>query len=329
MKILVLVDLMDAPPDTHDYEAWLRSDDWRTEHNVVRALEDLGHTPKLFGIYNDIDPLLHELQRDRPEVVFNLCEAFDRDRRYEPHLMAMLALLKIPYTGSPMEALALSKDKGLSKKILSFHRIRVPHFLVSRQVRPLRSLGRFSAPFFIKPLGLEASEGIAQMSFADNEGEALDRAKYIHQRLKTDAIIEEFIEGRELYVGVLGNEKLTAFPPRELFFDRMPDSELRFATFKAKWDEGYRKRWKIHTDVADLDSRTTRELLETSKKIYRLFGMRGYARIDFRLKPSGEYVFLEANPNPSLARDDDFALGAKAGGVAYSDLIRKIVNLSQ
>jgi D-alanine-D-alanine ligase len=186
-----------------------------------------------------------------------------------------------------------------------------------------------SFPAFIKPLKLEASEGITQLSFAENEKDALDRARFIHDKLGTDAIIEEYIEGRELYVGVLGNERLTVFPPRELFFKNVPEGEPKFATFKAKWDDNYRKKWGIDTGPAKaLPKELAREVVETCKKVYRTFQLRGYARMDLRVTPEGEIFFLEANPNPTIARDEDFAQAAEKGGVGYDELIARILQLS-
>jgi len=301
----------------------------KDEANLIGHLENLGHEVMTIAVHDELDEFLKTLGEKKPNLVFNLCEAYQGDRKYEPHVAGLVEMMGIPITGSGLEALSLCKDKGLTKKILSYHGIRVPEFEVSRRSRPIRSLKNFPYPAFIKPLGLEASEGIAQLSFADNEEDALKRVEFIHRKMEVDAIIEEFIDGRELYVGVLGNEKLTAFPPRELFFDETPEGEFKFATFKAKWDTNYRKRWGIRTGKPkSIDQKVMDDLLETAKKIYRLLHMRGYGRIDFRLKPNGEFVFLEANPNPSIAESEDLALAAKEGGVDYSELLDKVIRLA-
>lgn len=329
LKVLVLVDLASPPPDDQDYSSDLKTEEWKNEAHVLEALKQLGHEPRLFAIHNDISPLLAEIKRDRPDLVFNLCEAFRSDRQFEPHIAGVLELLNLPCTGAGLEGLLLCKDKGLFKKILSYHRIRVPRFVVSHKSRPLRTYKDFAFPAFIKPLGLEASEGISQDSFASSEKACLERVQFLHERYGTDVIIEEFIEGRELYVGVLGGtggRRAVVFPPRELFFKDVEDGDLKVATFKAKWDDAYRDRWGIRTGpAAALDPIVEKRMLQACKKVYGLLRLKGYARIDLRLKPSGEFVFLEANPNPTIAKDEDFALAAAAGKVPYKELIRRIV----
>ena len=181
----------------------------------------------------------------------------------------------------------------------------------------------------MKPLRLEASEGISQHSLATNEKDALERVHYIHEKLETDAIIEEFIDGRELYVGILGNDRLTTLPPRELFFKEVPEGEPKFATYRAKWNDHYREKWGIDTGPSkkipeDLEER----ILETCKTAYRALEIRGYGRVDLRVKPSGEIFVVEVNPNPSISKDDDFILAAAKIGLDYEAVIAKILSLA-
>jgi D-alanine-D-alanine ligase len=327
LNILMLIDLS-IPLAPDEFDDYLKTDDWKSDANVVRALKNLGHEVKMLGIHDDIRPLIQELEDDRPDLVFNLCEAFGNDREFEPHVVALLELFGVPYTGAGVTPLRVCKDKSLTKKILSYHRVRVPKFMVSPKSKPLKGLGKFSFPAFIKPMSLEASEGIAQLSLAENEKQALERIRYINEKLGVDAIIEEYIEGRELYVGVLGNDRLMAFPPRELFFREVAEGDPKFATFRAKWDDEYRKKWGIDTGVArGISPETERSIMKLCKKIYRLLQMSGYGRIDLRLTPSGEIVFIEANPNPSIAREDDFARSAEKAGLDYEDLIARILRL--
>jgi D-alanine-D-alanine ligase len=327
LNILMLIDLS-IPLAPDEFDDYLKTDDWKSDANVVRALKNLGHEVKMLGIHDDIRPLIQELEEDRPDLVFNLCEAFGNDREFEPHVAALLELLGVPYTGAGVTPLRVCKDKSLTKKILSYHRVRVPKFMVSPKAKPLKGLGKFSFPAFIKPLSLEASEGIAQLSLAENEKQALERIRYINEKLGVDAIIEEYIEGRELYVGILGNDRLMAFPPRELFFREVAEGDPKFATFRAKWDDDYRKKWGIDTGVAKgIPPETERSIMKLCKKIYRLLQMSGYGRIDLRLTPGGEIVFIEANPNPSIAREDDFARSAEKAGLDYEDLIARILRL--
>ena len=329
LDVLVVFDLGEPPPPDHDYRGQLSTDAFETEWSVIRSLKNLGHHVRPFGLFNDIHELIRELQERPPDLVFNLCEAFNNDREQEPNIAGLFELMRVKYTGAGPSALQICKDKGLTKKILSYHRIQIPRFVISRKSRPLRRLRRFSYPAFIKPLGLEGSEGIAQMSFADDETGCLERVRFVHESLKVDAIVEEYIDGREIYIGILGNHHLHVLPPRELFFHQIPEGEPRFATFRAKWDAAYRKRWGIKSGPArEIPEKTLKSMAEMCRKVYRLFEIRGYARIDLRLNSKGEVVFLEANPNPSLSLYEDFALAAKIGKMEYEELILKIVQLS-
>jgi len=328
LNILLLFDLS-KKIDPSEYPELLKTEGWKDDARLVHALKRLGHKVRLFGLFDEIAPLMRELAENPPDMVFNLSEAAHNDRRFEPHVVALLELMGIRYTGAGPDALMISKDKGLSKKILSYHRIPVPKFVIASRTKPPKNLRRFQFPAFVKPLRLEASEGISQVSLATTEKDALDRMRFIHEKLETDAIIEEFIDGRELYVGVLGNDRLTAFPPRELFFKEMPEGEPKFATYRAKWDDSYRERWGIDTGPAGGISQELEErIIETSKNAYRALGLRGYGRVDLRVKPDGEIYVIEVNPNPAIARDDDFMLGAAKVGLDYDAVIARILNLA-
>jgi D-alanine-D-alanine ligase len=262
-----------------------------------------------------------------PDVVFNLCESFFLDRSHEPNVPAMLDLMKVRYTGAGPEALLLCKDKALAKKILAFHKIRVAGFVVSSRARPLKKLRRFRFPAFVKPLGEESSDGISKASYARTEEDALERARFIHESFERDALIEEYIEGRELTVGVLGNPRPLALPPREIFFGDAEGSSPRFTTSKAKWDDAYRKKWGIRNGAAaPLPEGTLDKLGRTARMAYRILKIRGFARLDVRLTEAGEVVVIEVNPNPSLARTDDFAMSAVEAGLSYEALIQRIVD---
>jgi D-alanine-D-alanine ligase len=329
LNILLLFDLSIPAPENNDLSDLMSTEEWKDEAILHRALRELGHEVRPIGLFDDLQPLFDQLKREPPDLIFNQCEAVHADRQFEPNLVALLELLKLKYTGAPPTAMHICKDKSLAKKILTFHRIHVPRFTTSHRSHPIRRLPDFSFPAFIKPLNLEASEGIAQVSFAESEEEALERVRYLHENVSSDVIIEEYIEGRELYVGVLGNQRLTVFPPRELFFREVPEGEPKFATYKAKWDDKYRKRWGIRSGAAaSLPDGVEEQMIEACKKIYRLFQIRGYARIDFRLKPSGELFFIEANPNPSIARDDDFAKAAEKSGLSYGEMLSQIIQLA-
>jgi D-alanine-D-alanine ligase len=329
MRILVLFDVHRpiGPDETFSVRSLRTEEEKPTEADVLACLRKLGHEVETLAIYDEVKAVFDKVEAFKPEVVFNLCETFFSDRAHEPNIPALLALMKVPYTGAGPDALMLCKDKALAKKLLSFHRIRVARFLVSSRQRPLKRLGRFAYPAFVKPLGEESSDGIARASLAKNEEEALERARFLHDRFESDALVEEYIDGRELYLGVLGNKRLTVFPPREIFFGQPPDDDApRFATAKAKWDDAYRKKWKIRNGPAGpLPQGLERRLADLARRVYRILSIRGLGRIDVRLTPEGEVVVIEANPNPSLAKEDDFAQAAAQVGIGYEALIQKIL----
>ncbi len=329
MRILVLFDVHRpiGPDETFSVRSLRTEEEKPTEADVLACLRKLGHDVETLAIYDDVRVVFDRVEAFKPDVVFNLCETFFSDRAHEPNIPALLELMKVPYTGAGPDALLLCKDKALAKKLLSFHRIRVARFVVSSRERPLKRLGRFAYPAFVKPIGEESSDGIAKASLAKNEGEALERARFLHERFESDALVEEYIEGRELYLGVLGNKRLTVFPPREIFFGEPPqDDAPRFATAKAKWDDGYRKKWKIRNGAAGaLPPGVERRLADLARRVYRILNIRGLGRIDVRLTAAGEVVVIEANPNPSLAKEDDFAQAAAQVGIGYEALIQKIL----
>lgn len=330
LKVLLVFDVPYTPPNHLEPSEYMVGDEWKDERDVMRALRRLGHHASAFGIFDDVQPLIDYIRNEKPDVVFNQCESFSGDRTQEANLPALLEMLGVPYTGATPESLSLCKDKGLTKKILTYHKVRVPEFEVSWQKRPSKKLpAEFRFPAIIKPLGLDSSEGISQNSLVANEVEALARIRYIHEKLDTDAIVEEYIDGRELYVGVFGNDRLTVLPPQELYFKQLPDGAPRVLTFRAKWNEGYRKKYGIDSDPAKhITGKTLARINDTCKQVYRLFKITGYARVDLRLGPDDDVVFLEVNPNPSIKRQDDFAGAAKQAGIGYDELLNRILNLA-
>lgn len=327
LKILLLFDVsIQLSPD--EYTHYWNTPDWKTEKDVRNTLVKLGHRVIPFGIHNDIEAFLKLVREEKPDLVFNMSEAFSGKRDFEPNLTALMQLMGVPFTGAGPMSLQLCKDKGLTKIILNYHQIQTPQFLVLKKSRSIPSIKKFQFPAFIKPLQLESSEGISQVSYVENEKEALARIKFIHDRLGVDAIMEEFIDGREVYVSILGNDKLSVFPARELFFKQVPSDQPKFATFRSKWDREYRKKWGIDSGwMAEMSESTQKKLNETCKKIYRLLDIQGFGRIDLRIR-GDEIYFIEANPNPSIAKKEDYALSAHKGGIDYEELISRIISLS-
>src|SRR5437879_9913291 len=328
MKILIVFDVARrAEPDENFTARSLKEEDKPTEADVLRCLKRLGHDVETLAVFDNVTAIVDKLKSYAPDVVFNLSESFYHDRAHEPNIPALLELMNVRYTGSGPDALLLCKDKALAKKVLAFHRVRSPHFVVSHRGHPLRRLRRFTFPAFVKPVCEESSDGISRESFARDEGEAIERARFIHQKSGCDGLIEEYVEGRELYISVLGNNRLTVFPPREIFFEQVPEDIPKFATFHAKWNEAYRKKWGIKNAAAGpLPEGVAENLTRLARRVYRLLKIRGFGRIDVRLTPQGEVFVIEANPNPSLAQDEDFARAAAEAGTGYDALIQQILD---
>ena len=331
MKVLVLFDIAHpADPDQVFSPETLKQEEGKpTEADVLASLQRLGHEVETLAVFNNVTAIIDKLKTFAPDIVFNLSESFYHDRSHEPNLTALLDLMRVRYTGSGSDALLLCKDKALAKKVLAFHRVRLPHFVVSHRAHPLRRLRRFKYPAFVKPVCEDASDGICRASFAKDEKEAIERGRFIHQKFNCDALIEEYIEGRELYLSVLGNHRLTVFPPREIFFSQVPEDVPKFATAHAKWNDQYREKWGIRNGpAAPLPEGLPDHLGDLARKVYRLLKIRGFGRIDVRLTPAGEVYVIEANPNPCLAQDEDFAQSACMSGVEYDKLIQEILDTS-
>jgi D-alanine-D-alanine ligase len=222
----------------------------------------------------------------------------------------------------------ICQDKALSKKILKHHRVGVPPFVVSRKNRPLGKLDPAILPALVKPLAEEGSVGISKESFAETEEQALKRAAFLHDSLSQDAIIEHYIEGRELYIAVLGDSRLKVLPPRELRFSNVPHGEPKYASFKAKWSNDYRERWGIFNTFADdLEADVLSRIERVSRRVFRVLQMSSFGRIDMRLRNDGKLFVMEANPNPAIAMFEDFAESARRAGIPYNDLIERIARM--
>jgi D-alanine-D-alanine ligase len=280
------------------------------------------------AIFDDLDLVRQKLQSFAPDVIFNLADQFNNNRAFDQNIVSFLELQGVPFTGCGATGLMLCKNKGISKKILGYHRIHVPDFVVLHGGRKISKPARLKYPLLVKPLKEEASLGIAQASHVTTDEEFKARVQFLFDTYGQDVIAEEYIEGRELYVSLLGGKRLRVFPFREMVFAQVPEGEPRIATYKAKWDAGYRKRWGIENRFAtDLDPALVRRIEHFSRRVFRLLGIDGYARMDLRLTPQGEIVFIEANPNPMLAREEDFAQSALKAGLKYPALIQHILQL--
>jgi D-alanine-D-alanine ligase len=329
-KVLALFDAMGPTTLDQNLSEELKTKDWETEANVLEALESLGYPSEHLAIFDNTGLISQKIQSFQPDIVFNLADQFKNNRAFDQNIVSFLELQDVPFTGCGSTGLTLCKHKGISKKILGYHRIHVPDFTVIPRGKRIARPNRLAFPIFIKPLKEEASYGIAQASFVENDEQFKQRVAFIHEKFDQDVIAEEYIEGRELYVAILGNHRLQVLPIRELTFKEVPPDEPKFATYKAKWDEEYRKRWGIQNEFArELADGLVQHIESICKKIYRLLAIDGYARLDLRLTPQNEVVFIEANPNPILAREEDFAESAKKADIPYPKLIDKVISLGK
>ena len=243
-------------------------------------------------------------------------------------MVSYLELLRVPYTGCNPRGLILARDKALSKKLFAYHRIPVPDFAVFRRGRAAKRPKRLEFPLIVKSLTQEASIGISQASVVSDEDKLRERVEFIHTSVGTDAIVERYIDGRELYVGAMGNERLHVFPVWELRFTKMPEDQKRIATERVKWSRRYQEKHGIESGEAnDLPESLGQEIQHLAKRVYRALELSGYARVDFRVDGEGRPYVLEANPNPQIAHKEDFADSAERAGVPYPELIQRILNV--
>lgn len=328
LRVLALVHHTLVPPDS--LEGLNESDAAavRTEFDVVQTLRSLGHEVRALGVHDDLRVIRGAVEEWQPHVAFNLLEEFAGQAVFDQNVVSYLELLGLPYTGCCPRGLMLARDKALSKQVMAYHSIPVPDFAVFPRGRSLRKPPSLKYPLFVKSLNEEASLGISQASLVDDDQRLADRVTFIHERIGTDAIAEEFIPGRELYVGVIGNTRLEVLPTWELLFTKMPEDAARIATAAAKWDLAYQRRWGIESaPAADLPEGVAQQIERDARRIYRSLGLTGYGRIDFRLSPEGQLYVLEANPNPQLAESEDFAQSARHAGLDYRSLLQRIVSL--
>ncbi len=328
LKVLALFDAIAPTTLDQDLSAELKTEDWKTEAHVLAALAELGCTVQYLALFDDLDLLRQKLQAFQPDVIFNLADQFKNNRSFDQNIVSVLAMEGVAFTGCGSTGLTLCKHKGISKKILGYHRIHVPGFVVIARGKRISRPKHLRFPILIKPLKEEASLGISQASFVENDDQFRERVQFIHEKYDNDVIAEEYIAGRELYVSLIGNHRLDVFPIRELVFREVPPDEPKIATYKAKWDEEYRKRWGLQNQFAEgLDPALVKQIEQTCRRIYHLLTIDGYARLDLRLAANNEVYFIEANPNPMLAADEDFAQSALKAGLSFPQLIERIIRL--
>jgi D-alanine-D-alanine ligase len=315
LRILVLMHEDLVPPDPLDGQE-VTGAEWKTEYDVVSTLRKLGHDVKPLGVKSDLGVLRSAIEDWKPHIAFNLLEEFDGVAVYDQNVVSYLELLHMPYTGCNPRGLMLARDKVLSKKLFSFHRIPFPEFMVVPQGRTVKSVTE------------EASLGISQASIVQDDDKLKERVEFIHTSVGTGALIERYIEGREFYVGVMGNGHVHVLPVWELIMDKLPDDARRIATERVKWNRTYQAKYGIRSGEArNLPEGKAEEIQHLAKRVYRTLGLSGYARIDVRMDAGGNVYVLEANPNPQIAHDEDFSDSAEKAGYTYKDLLQELLNI--
>ena len=327
-RVLVVLHPSLMPPDSLEGQSAKAIEEWRTEFDVIQTLRSSGHEVRALGVLDSITELRSTIADWQPDVVFNLLEEFDGIVSYDQHVIAFLEMLRQPYTGCNPRGLLLSRDKALCKQVFAFHRIPSPQFAVFSRGQRVTLPRRLRYPLFVKSSTDDASLGISQASVVEDAARLKERIEFVLEQHKSSVLVEEYIEGRELYVGMLGNERLTRFPVWELGFGSMAEKGSAIATRKVKWDPHYRARYGIDSAPArDLPPGVEARLDKMSRRMYRALGLTGYARMDFRMRADGSLFALEANANPHLAQGEDFARSAAAAGRDYPALLDSIVKL--
>jgi D-alanine-D-alanine ligase len=328
LRTLVVVHASLVPPEDLEGHSDKEIEEWRTEYDVTSTLRKLGHDVRCVGVLDSLTELRSAIADWEPDIVFNLLEEFDGIVTYDQHVVAFLELMRQPYTGCNPRGLLLSRDKTLAKQLLAFHRIATPQFAVFRRGVRFHVPRKLRFPLFVKSTVEDASLGIAQASVVEDAARLKERIAFVHEQIKSDALVEEYVEGRELYVGVMGNERLTRLPVWEMVFGSMPDSLAAIATRKVKWDKRYQAKYGITTHAAeDLPPTVLAALDRLSRRVYRALGLSGYARMDFRVNTQGQVYVLEANANPNLEAGEDFAESARAAGIPYGELLERLMDL--
>jgi len=324
--ITVLVDETTIPED--DPEFFEPPEHADTEYHVIGALRELAYNVSVMGAISDLKSIVEKLSESKPGLVFNLTEEYNGNRRNDKNIAALLELLDIPYTGSGPGALMLSRDKRLCKELLSHHKIRVPGFLSIPVGKKVKVPKNISWPLVVKPAFEDSSEGISNASVVYDEKSLQERADFVHERWEQPVIAEEYIEGREFYVAVIGNKRLQVLPIRECKFGIKNENGPMMATYKVKWDAKFREKWDVSFGFAELDEKTFANIKRVCKKVFHVLQLRDYGRIDLRLTPNNKIVILEANPNPDLAYGEEVTEAAERVGIKYNEFIERIIKMA-
>ena len=328
LRALVLMHEALVPPSSMEGYTEAEILEWKTEFDVVNTLQELGHSVLPLGLCDDLGVLRRATEQFKPHIHFNLLEEFHGVGVYDHHVVSYLELMKQHYTGCNPRGLLLSHDKSLAKKILSFHRIRTPGFFVVARGKKVRKPAAFAYPLLVKSVSEDASLGITEASVVYDDEQLTERVLGIHKQTDTDALVETFIQGRELYVGLIGNRRVQVLPIWEMLFENAAPGSHMIATSRVKWDPDHQKKLGIKTERAQgIDPAVERQIISICKRTYKALSLSGYARIDLRLQEDGTVYVIEANPNPNLSFGEDLAESAEAAGIGYEGLLSKIISL--
>lgn len=316
MRITVLTHLDKAGDSRHDVAV----------DQIAAALRAVGHKPSVLGVHGDVRQLLAGLARRRPNLVFNVMETFGDTELGAVGVAGLLDLLGIPYTGVGPGEMYLQEDKALTKKLLAFDGIRYPDFAVFSDDAGLETGGHLRMPLFVKPLRMDGSIGIGGESLVRDATELMKRVAAIQEQVHDAALVEEYIEGREFYVGLLGNGQPQIFPPIEMDFSGLPEGSPHVLGSRAKWDQKSAEYRGTRAVLADVSDELKARLQATAADAYRALRVRDYGRIDLRLTPAGEVFVIEVNANCYLEQSSEFAAAAAAAGLDYPTLIGRIAD---
>ena len=320
MKITVLTYLDSENENSKEYD--------QVVPQVARTLRRLGHRVSVLGVHGDVKRLIAGLSRRKPELVFNLMEMFGDNVFGDIPVTGLLDLLGLRYTGSGPGELYLSQDKGLTKKLLAFEDILYPRYAVFSRQAAFETGGNLRMPLFVKPLRSDASLGIGGKSLVHDAVALMERVAAIHKELEDSALAEEYIDGREFYVGVLGNAQPKALPPVEVDFTGFPEGVPKVMDSKAKWDERSKEYKGTKSVMANVPDELRAKLQKVAVDAYRALRVKDYGRVDLRLTETGEIYVLEVNASCYLEKSSEFAMAAAASGLDYPRLIERIVNLA-
>lgn len=329
-RVLLLVREDYVPPESIEGLSDKEIKPWKGEFDVREGLLERGHEVEVLGVDDDLDALDAAVRRYKPHVVFNLLEEFAREPAWVAYMLGWFEMRGVAYTGCNPVGLLYAADKARQQRVLRQHRIQTPGFFVVPRGKPARRPARMEFPLIVKGLTTHGSLGVSQASVVVDDEALTERVGFVHDTLATDAIVERYIDGRELYVGVIGNKRLEVLPIWELRMENLPRGAPFVATEKVKWDVAYQERVGLTTGEAEgLTEHMRDRIVRAARRAYRSLEQSGYARMDFRLAPDGRVYLMESNPNCDLTYGEDFSRSAEAAGMGYPELLERIVRLGE